>query len=214
MFENLKGLGSLASMMKDLPKIKEKMEQVKARLGEITVEAETGGGAVRATANAQLRLLSLNVDQALLAGLVDSSDPGDRAMAEDLIIGAVNAALEKAREAAEQEMKTAAGDAQAAAAEAKSLIKQTSDAVTRIDGHVESVARALTDDLEIASSLLTRLHSVVEKIDRGEGTMGLLLADNRLYESLLLTFRRLAETTEEFRLLIKEWQKGKVRVAF
>ena len=112
------------------------------------------------------------------------------------------------------EMKTAAGDAQAAAAEAKSLIKQTSDAVTRIDGHVESVARALTDDLEIASSLLTRLHSVVEKIDRGEGTMGLLLADNRLYESLLLTFRRLAETTEEFRLLIKEWQKGKVRVAF
>ena len=110
MFENLKGLGSLASMMKDLPKIKEKMEQVKARLGEITVEAETGGGAVRATANAQLRLLSLNVDQALLAGLVDSSDPGDRAMAEDLIIGAVNAALEKAREAAEQEMKTAAGE--------------------------------------------------------------------------------------------------------
>jgi DNA-binding protein YbaB len=110
MFENLKGLSSLAAMMKDLPKLKEKMEQVKARLGEITVEAETGGGAVRAVANAQLRLLSLNVDQALLAGLVDSTNPDDRAMAEDLIIGAVNAALEKAREAAEQEMKSAAGE--------------------------------------------------------------------------------------------------------
>ena len=112
------------------------------------------------------------------------------------------------------EMKAAAGDAQAAAAEAKALIEQTSNAITHIDGNVERVARAFTDDLEIASSLLTRLHSIVEKIDRGEGTMGLLLTDNRLYESLLLTFRRLAETTEEFRLLVKEWQKGKVRVAF
>ena len=110
MFENLKGLGSLAGIMKDLPKMKEKMEQVKARLAEITVDAETGGGAVRATANAQLRLLSLTIDQALLSGLVDSTNPDDRAMAEDLVVGAVNAALEKAREAAEQEMKAAAGE--------------------------------------------------------------------------------------------------------
>jgi len=110
MFDSLKGLGSLAGLMKDLPKLKEKMEQVKERLGQITVEAETGGGAVRATANGQLRLISLHVDQALLSGLVDAANPDDRAMAEDLIIGAANAALEKAREAAEQEMKNAAGE--------------------------------------------------------------------------------------------------------
>jgi phospholipid/cholesterol/gamma-HCH transport system substrate-binding protein len=111
------------------------------------------------------------------------------------------------------DMKTAADDFRATAAEAKTLIEQTSNTVTRIDGHVEDVAHALTDDLEIASGLLTRLHSVAEQLDSGQGTLGLLLTDNRLYESLLLTFRRLAETTEEFRLLVKEWQKGKVRVA-
>ena len=65
---------------------------------------------MRATANGQLRLISLNVDQALLSGLVDAANPDDRAMAEDLIVGAVNAALEKAREAAEQEMKNAAAE--------------------------------------------------------------------------------------------------------
>jgi DNA-binding YbaB/EbfC family protein len=108
MFEGLKGLGSLAGLMKDLPKLKAKMEQVKERLGQITVEAETGGGAVRATANGQLRLLSVRVDQALLSGLVDAANPEDRMMAEDLIVGAVNAALEKAREAAEAEMKNVA----------------------------------------------------------------------------------------------------------
>jgi len=111
------------------------------------------------------------------------------------------------------EMKAAAADARATAAEAKVLIEQTSGAVTRIDGHVERVALALTDDLEMTSNVLTRVYSIVDKIDRGEGTIGHLLADTRLYESLVLSFRRLAETVEEFRLLVKEWQKGKVRVA-
>ena len=108
MFDSLKGLGSLAGLMKDLPRIKAKMEEVRDRLGTITVEAETGGGAVRAVANGQLRLMSLRVDQALLGGLVDATNPDDRTMAEDLIAGAVNAALEKAREAAEREMRAAA----------------------------------------------------------------------------------------------------------
>lgn len=111
------------------------------------------------------------------------------------------------------EMKAAAADARVTAVEAKKLIETTSAAVTRIEGNVERVSRSLTDDLEIASRVLTRLNSIMEKVDRGEGTIGHLLADNRLYESLVLTFRRLAETTEEFRLLVQEWRAGKVRVS-
>lgn len=104
MLENLKNVAGLAGLMKDLPRIREKMEEVRDRLGTIEVEAETGGGAVRAKANGQMRLTGLQVDPALMKGLVDAGDPDDRAMAEDLIIGAVNNAMEKAREAAEQEM--------------------------------------------------------------------------------------------------------------
>ena len=110
MFDNLKGMAGLAGIMKDLPKIKAKMEEVKQRLGELTVDAETGGGAVRATANGQLRLVSLHIDQAILSGFVDAANPDDRIIAEELIIGAVNTALEKARELAEQEMSGAAGE--------------------------------------------------------------------------------------------------------
>lgn len=110
MFEGLKGMAGLAGMMKDLPKLKAKMEEVKEQLGNITVDAETGGGAVRATASGQLRLVAVKVDHALLSGLIDAADPEDRAMAEDLIIGAVNAALEKAREAAEREIADAAAE--------------------------------------------------------------------------------------------------------
>ena len=108
MFDSFKGMASMAGLMKDLPRLKAKMEEVKTQLKGITVEAETGGGAVHATANAQMELVSLKIDQAMLGGLVDASDPADRVMAEDLIVGAVNAALAKAREAA-QETISAAG---------------------------------------------------------------------------------------------------------
>lgn len=108
MFDNLKGMAGLAGIMKDLPRIKQKMEEVKGRLREMTVEAETGGGAVRAVADGQMRIVRLETDQTMLGGLIDSSNPDDLAMAQDLIVGAVNAALTKAREMAEQELSSAA----------------------------------------------------------------------------------------------------------
>ncbi len=110
MFENLKGMAGLAGLMKDLPKLKAKMDEIKMRLGEMTVSAETGGGAVQVTANGLLRVVSINLDQSLLTGLVDPRNPDDRVVAEDLIVGAVNAALQRARELAEREMAAAAGE--------------------------------------------------------------------------------------------------------
>ena len=85
--------------------------------------------------------------------------------------------------------------------------------VERIDMQVERVARALTEDLEIASRALTRLNTILEQAERGEGTLGRVVADERLYESMVLTFHRLAETTAEFQALVKEWREGKVRIA-
>ncbi len=110
MFDSLKGMAGLAGLLKDLPRIKAKMEQVKQQLGEQTVSAQTGGGAVQVTANGLLRVVSLELDQSLLRGLVDPANPDDRALAEDLIVGAVNTALEKAREMAQQQLVAAADE--------------------------------------------------------------------------------------------------------
>jgi DNA-binding protein YbaB len=55
-------------------------------------------------------VVSLEVDQSLLRGLVDPANPDDRALAQDLIVGAVNTALEKAREMAQQELAAAADE--------------------------------------------------------------------------------------------------------
>ncbi len=110
MFENLKGMAGLAGLMKDLPKLKAKMDEIKLRLRDMTVSAETGGGAVQVTANGLLRVVSISLDQSLIIGLVDPRNADDRVVAEDLIVGAVNAAQGKARELAEREMAAAAGE--------------------------------------------------------------------------------------------------------
>ena len=110
MLDNLKSIASLGGLLKDLPKIKQRMAALKDNLGRQTVTGETGGGAVRVTATGLLRVVSIEVDPALLAGLVDSTDPQDKAMAQDLIAGAVNMALQKARELAEKEAAVVAGE--------------------------------------------------------------------------------------------------------
>jgi DNA-binding YbaB/EbfC family protein len=110
MFDGLKGMAGIAGLMKDLPRLKARMEQDREELGRVTVEADTGGGAVRAVANGHLRILSITIDPALMGGLLDATNPDDRSMAEDLIAGAVNAALEKAREAAQQQLAHAASE--------------------------------------------------------------------------------------------------------
>ena len=108
MFDSLKGMAGMAGLLRDLPKIKGKMEEVKRELERVTVEAETGGGAVRVTANGQMQITKVFVDQAMMSALVDSANADDRAMAEDLIAGAVNAALQKAKEAAAEKFGEAA----------------------------------------------------------------------------------------------------------
>lgn len=108
MFEQLKNMAGMAGIMRDLPKIKARIKQVQEELGRVTVEAQTGGGAVRACANGKMQITRIQIDQPMMSALVDASNAEDRAMAEDLVVGAVNAALEKAKERAQQELANAA----------------------------------------------------------------------------------------------------------
>jgi DNA-binding protein YbaB len=110
MFEGIKNMAGIANMLRDLPKMKARLAEVKAQLARITVDAETGGGAVKATANGAMQITAIRIDQPLISTLVDGDNPDDRTLAEDLIVGAVNAALEKARERAEQEFASIARD--------------------------------------------------------------------------------------------------------
>jgi DNA-binding protein YbaB len=107
MFDSLKGLAGLAGVMKDLPRIKARMAQVKEELADRTVEGRAGGGAVVAVATGTLKLRSIRVDPAMMGALV-GADLSQRSLAQDLIVQAVNEAIAAAQQMAGKELAEAA----------------------------------------------------------------------------------------------------------
>ncbi len=110
MLNNLRSMAGLAGLLKDLPKIKARMEELKRSLANQTVTAEAGGGAVRVTATGLLRVASIDLDGTLMSGLSGPLTPDQHAMAEELIADAVNNALQAARAMAEAEAAAVASE--------------------------------------------------------------------------------------------------------
>jgi len=106
MFDQMKNLKQLASMLGNADQIKERMEQMQAELAKKTVDADAGAGAVRATVNGRFEVVSLTIDPSMLASLTDESVEAadNKALVEDLIAAAVNEALRRAQEMVRQEM--------------------------------------------------------------------------------------------------------------
>jgi len=88
---DLKGLLDAAK------RIQAEVARVREDLGRKTVTGETGGGLVRCVANGKGEVLSITIDPSVLTS-------GDPSMIQDLTVGAVNIALERARELAKTEL--------------------------------------------------------------------------------------------------------------
>ena len=99
----LKELGQIAGLMRQLPKIREEMERLQQRLGQIYAEGDAGGGMVRARVNGRLEVVSCRISE-------EAFRMNDLEMLEDLIRSAVNQALERARQLmAEETSKVTSG---------------------------------------------------------------------------------------------------------
>jgi hypothetical protein len=95
----------MMSMMKQAQKLQAKMAEMQAELGNRMVSAQAGGGMVEATVNGRQELLSLRIDKEVV-----SSD--DVEMLQDLILAAVNEALNRSREMMAAEMSKLTGGMQ------------------------------------------------------------------------------------------------------
>ncbi|MGE5432734.1 MAG: YbaB/EbfC family nucleoid-associated protein [Syntrophomonadaceae bacterium] len=89
--------GGMQGMLKQVQKMQAEMERVQNELGNKTVTEESGGGMVKATVNGKKELISVQIDSEVISG-------GDKEMLEDLVVAAVNKALESAGKMAEDEM--------------------------------------------------------------------------------------------------------------
>jgi nucleoid-associated protein EbfC len=89
-------------LMRQARKLEKAMADAKEKLADIAVEAESGGGLVKVAMNGKCEVTKLTIDPKAI-------DPADKAMLEDLVTAAVNAAGEKARAAADESMQKATG---------------------------------------------------------------------------------------------------------
>ena len=81
--------GGMQGMLKQVQKMQAEMERVQNELANKTVTEEAGGGMIKATANGKKEIISIQIDNEVVNG-------GDKEMLEDLIVAAVNKALESA----------------------------------------------------------------------------------------------------------------------
>lgn len=88
---------NVAQLQKQAARMQQQMEQVQAQLAVRTVETTSGGGAVRITARCDGSLAAVKIDPAAL-------NPADAALLEDMILTAVNQALNQGREISNAEL--------------------------------------------------------------------------------------------------------------
>ncbi|HXT13177.1 MAG TPA: YbaB/EbfC family nucleoid-associated protein [Candidatus Angelobacter sp.] len=90
-------MSSIGKLMKQAARMQQQMEQIQNDLAKRTVEATSGGGAVKVVAKCDGSIASIKIDPQAL-------NPSDAQLLEDMILTAANQALSQAKEISNSEM--------------------------------------------------------------------------------------------------------------
>ena len=89
-------------LMKQAQQMQKRMLEIREELANRTVEATVGGGMVTAVVNGQQEIISLHITPEVV-------DPDDTEMLEDLVVAAINEALQQSQELMSSEMSKLTG---------------------------------------------------------------------------------------------------------
>ena len=95
----MKGMGN---MMKQAQKLQAQMLKLQEEMAEKTLETTAGGGMIKVVANGRQQILSIQIEKEVV-------DPDDVEMLQDLVVAAVNDALQKSQEMVSAEMSKLTG---------------------------------------------------------------------------------------------------------
>ena len=93
--------GGMKNIIKKAQELQSQMEKAQEELNSIEIEGQSGGGMITAKVNGHKELITLDIESDVLKE--------DKEMIEDLIIAAVNQALQNAGRAAEEKMDSITG---------------------------------------------------------------------------------------------------------
>jgi nucleoid-associated protein EbfC len=90
-------MSSMGKFIKQAARMQQQVEQIQQDLARRTVEATSGGGAVKVVAKCDGTLASIKIDPQAVT-------PGDAQLLEDMVLTAANQALNQAKEISATEM--------------------------------------------------------------------------------------------------------------
>src|SRR5260221_5980819 len=90
-------MSSMGKLMKQAARMQQQMEPIQAQLAARTVEATSGGGAVKVVARCDGTIASIKIDP-------QAVNPADAQLLEDMVVTAANQALGQAKEISNTEM--------------------------------------------------------------------------------------------------------------
>jgi hypothetical protein len=91
------GGGGGGNMMAQLQKLQDEMAKTQEKLGDETVEVTVGGGMIKAVMTGHQKLLSITIAP-------EAVDPDDVEMLQDMIVAAINEAVERSQGLAADKM--------------------------------------------------------------------------------------------------------------
>ncbi len=94
--------GGLGGLVKQAQQMQSRMAKIQEEVGEKTVEASVGGGAVTVVANGKNEILSIKIAPNVV-------NPDDVEMLQDLVLEAMNQAIKKSSDMMAEAMKSVAG---------------------------------------------------------------------------------------------------------
>ncbi len=92
----------MSGILQAAQNIQRELARVQEELQHKTVEAQAGGGMVTVTASGRQEILAIRIERTVI-------DPNEQGMLQDLVVAAVNLALRKSQELAQQEVSKVTG---------------------------------------------------------------------------------------------------------
>lgn len=88
----------MSNMFGKMREMQTKLKEAQENLDKITAEGESGGGMVKAIVNGRKKIISIVIEESLMT-------PKDKEMAQDLVVAAINNALQNVELKSNEEIK-------------------------------------------------------------------------------------------------------------
>lgn len=88
----------MTNMFGKMREMQTKLKEVQDNLDNITAEGESGGGMVKAIVNGRKKVISVSIEETLMT-------PKDKEMVQDLVVAAINSALQNVEAISSEEIK-------------------------------------------------------------------------------------------------------------